>query len=145
MNKKQLLEREIVKNFLNEASVFSPSENQGPATAELKKSGINALKGQGIPALQNYMKALEYNSLYQDKNIEEGLRSLKVFVDKLNDALDPNNIKRMKSQSKEGQPIDIAIEAINKALLETIFSSGEYELNKITDAPIAGVFSTNRN
>ena len=57
MNKKQLLERQIAKDFINEANVFDEDMKQGPATQNLKKAGTEALQGKGISALIHLITA----------------------------------------------------------------------------------------
>ena len=129
--------REITKDFINEASVFGRDENQGPATQNLKRAGISAVKGEGITALRHLVKALQYQGAYEDPQIEAGLRSLQVFIEKLNDAISLNNLKNFETN-------DIAIEAIRQALHNTNFPSGDAELTIRTNEPVAGVFKYER-
>lgn len=125
--------REITRNFINEASVFGRDKNQGPATQSLKRAGVSAVKGEGITALRHLVKALQYQGAYEDPQKEAGLRSLQTFIEKLNDAIDPDNLKNFKTD-------DIAIEAIRQALHNTNFPSGDAELSIRTSAPVAGEF-----
>lgn len=127
--------REITRNFINEASVFGRDKNQGPATQSLKRAGVSAVKGEGISALRHLVKALQYQGAYEDPQKEAGLRSLQTFIVKLNDAIDPDNLKNYKTD-------DIAVEAIREALKNTKFSSGTPELFINDSGPQASIYKT---
>ena len=136
MNKKQLLERQIAKDFINEANVFDKDIKQGPATQNLKKAGTEALQGRGISALMHLIKALKYEGAYADPQKKASLKALQVFIEKLNDAIKPDNLTNFETN-------DIAVEAINLALKDTRFPSGDARL-LVNDAYMAGEFRTQR-
>jgi len=136
MNKKQLLERQIAKDFINEANVFDEDMKQGPATQNLKKAGTEALQGKGISALIHLITALQYKGAYANPQTEASLKALQVFIEKLNDAIKPGNLHNFKTN-------DIAIEAINLALQDTRFPSGDARL-LVNDAHMAGEFKLQR-
>ena len=125
--------REITRNFINEASVFDSPENQGPATQNLKKAGVSAVKGEGIAALRHLVQALQYQGVYGDPQKEEGLRSLQTFIENLNKAISLDEIKNSTSS-------DIAVEAIREALKNTKFPSGTPELFVNDSGPQASIY-----
>ena len=137
MNKKQLLERQIAKDFINEANVFDKDIKQGPATQNLKRAGSEAVQGRGISALMHLIKALKYEGAYADPQKKAGLLALQTFIEKLNDSIKPGNLDNFKTN-------DIAIEAISQALQSTKFPSGDAELIVNEYGPMAGEFKIQR-
>lgn len=146
MNKKQLLERQIIKNFLGNS--LNESQDVGPAT----QARIDLAKSTGKAALdsvpiagkissaaevaQNLLKVRSYNDLYNNVSFvqKDDIKKLYAFIKLLNEAIEPSNLASAIADS----PDKFAVNIVNVALEKATLNGDTYELTQRTTGNLGG-------
>lgn len=146
MNKKQLLERQITKNFLGNAL------NEAPDTGPATQARINLAQSAGkamldnIPVAgkissaadvaQNLLKVRSYNNLYNNKSSvqKDDIKKLYTFIKLLNEAIEPGNLDAAIASS----PDSFAVNIVNDALEKATLNGDTYELAQRTTGNLGG-------
>jgi hypothetical protein len=146
MNKKQLLERQITKNFLGNA--LNEAQDAGPAT----QAKIDLAKSAGKAALdnipvagkissaaevaQNLLKVRSYNDLYNNTSSvqKDDIKKLYSFIKELNKAIEPRNLASAIANDSD----DFAVNIVNAALEKATLNGDTYELAQKTPGNLGG-------
>lgn len=146
MNKKQLLERQITKNFLG--NVLNEAQDVGPAT----QARIDLAKSAGKAALdnipvagnissaaevaQNLLKVRSYNDLYNNTSSvqKDDIKKLYSFIKELNKAIEPRNLASSIANNSDA----FAVNIVNAALEKATLNGDTYELSQKTAGNLGG-------
>ena len=139
MNKKQLLERQITKEFLNESLDLNENNQDGVYTTQLKRTGkgvAGSIASALIPgsdtvvSITNFFKNLFSSGGY--KGIRDNmspthyndLKHVSNLISKLQQGIEPNNLEILYKEDKE----NFAFNLVNQALKGVLISGSEYQL-----------------
>jgi len=140
MNKKQLLERQITKKFLNESLDLNENNQDGIYTTQLKRTGkgvAGSIASALIPgsdavvSITNFFKNLFSSSSYKDirKNMSpvhyNDLKHVSNLINNLQEGIKPNNLEILYTEDKE----NFAFNLVNKALEDVLISGKRYQLS----------------
>ena len=146
MNKKQLLERQITKNFLGNA--LNEAQDAGPAT----QARIDLAKSAGKAAIdnipvagkissaaevaQNLLKVRSYNDLYNNTSSVQldDIRKLYSFIKELNKAIEPRNLAAAIANNSDA----FAVNIVNAALEKATLNGDTYKLTQKTTGNLGG-------
>ena len=140
MNKKQLLERQITKEFLNESLDLNESNQDGAYTTQLKKTGkglVGSIASALLPgsdvvsgvssALQNLFKSDKYKELKDnmDPKHYSDLSEVLKLIDNLQKYIEPDIVNQLYAEDKE----NFAVNLVNKALERVHIKGNQYKLS----------------
>ena len=146
MNKKQLLERQIAKDFLGNA--LNEAHDAGPAT----QAKIDLAKSAGKAALdsvpiagkissaaevaQNLLKVRSYNDLYNNTSDvqKNDIKMLYSFIKELNKAIEPRNLASAIANDSD----TFAVNIVNAALEKATLNGDTYVLTQKTPGNLGG-------
>lgn len=146
MNKKQLLERQITKNFLGNA--LNEASDTGPATQaridlaqSVGKAAIDNIPVAGkissaAEVAQNLLKVRSYNDLYNNTSSvqKEDIKKLYAFIKLLNKAIEPGSL----ASAIANDPDAFAVNIVNAALEKATLNGDTYELTQKTSGNLGG-------
>ena len=127
MNKKQLLERQITKEFLKESLDLNESNQDGAYTTQLKRTGkglAGSIASALLPgtdvvsgvssALKNLFKSDKYKDLKDnmDPKHYDDLTEVLKLIDNLQRLIEPDELNKLYAADKE----NFAVNLVNKAL-----------------------------
>lgn len=146
MNKKQLLERQITKNFLGNA--LNEAQDTGPATqaridlaqsvgkAALDNVPVAGKISSAAEVAQNLLKVRSYNDLYNNTSSvqKDDIKKLYAFIKLLNKAIEPGNLAAAIASGSD----NFAVNIVNAALEKATLNGDTYELAQRTPGNLGG-------
>ena len=140
MNKKQLLERQITKEFLNESLDLNENNQDGVYTTQLKRTGkgvVGSIASALIPGSDTVVSITDFfKNLFSSggyKGIREvmspvhynDLKHVSNLINNLQEGIKPENLKNF----YKNDPDNFAFNLVNKALEDVLISGKRYQLS----------------
>lgn len=164
MNKKQLLERQIAKEFLGK--IFGKSKvtsgDEGPYTKELRKSGQSVagaaasaaeaffpidLVASAANATSSYLKSKAYKKIKDEMTTPEykDVSEILKLMYNLQRLMEPSELKRIYDEDKSEDKSKFAINLVNEALQRVHIQGNQYTLSAPQTGYQAGEWKVDRS